>query len=249
MEVNLLKSFGEEIDVVNAARVSFDKESKLKEGGILSERDQKLIKYLAENNHWTPFSHVGASFRIKAPIFVARQLWKSHVGSSGGDISAWNETSRRYVDTDPEFYVPQKNRWRKRAEDKKQGSGETFVPQLPHPEEGLGSEDLWGDFDNKHNPSLHVEYLFYNLKQMYQELIKAGVCPEQARMVLPQAMYTEWWWSGSLSFFSRVCDLRCDSHTQLETQEIANQISSHMEKLFPICWGFLRGKMDERENF
>ena len=210
---------GNDLSVVNAARVSFDKESdwevtQYEEGSrdvsiSLKESDKKLIKYLAEHNHWSPFSHAFASFRIKAPIFVARQLVKHTVGL------AWNEVSRRYVDSEPEFYLPEY--WRKRAESVKQGSSDEKA------------------FTSVGNLEAHSE----NCLKEYQYLLSQEVCAEQARMVLPQNTMTEWIWSGSLYAFARVCNLRLDSHTQRETQKVAQQISLRMEEIFPVSWGVL----------
>lgn len=212
IKVELIDKMGDDVSVVNAARVSFAKESEWKyspEGKVLGEGDRKLIKYLAEHNHWSPFSHAYASFRIKAPIFVARQLVKHTVGLS------WNEVSRRYVSTEPEFYLPKT--WRKAAENVKQGS----------------SEAIAGYFDPKAEQAIEQCLRTYNL------MLNEGVCAEQARMILPQNTMTEWIWSGSLYAFARVCNLRLDSHTQLETREVAQQISDYMIELFPESWNVL----------
>lgn len=215
MEVALIDHMGSDIAVVNAARVSFAKVSSYEEDreGLwyMKKQDAKLIKYLADNNHWTPFGHCYASFRIKAPIFVARQLGKHQVGL------VWNEVSRRYVDDEPEFYIPKA--WRERAENVKQGSSENTVEHGKHMIE--------------YGMSLHYA------DRAYTALLDAGVCPEQARMVLPQSMMTEWVWSGSLAAFARVCNLRLDTHTQKETREIAEKISTYMSKLFPVSWSAL----------
>ena len=191
---------GSDITVVNAARVSFGKKSS---NTYTTAKDEKLIWYLAEHKHMSPFGHCFASFHVKAPIFVARQLVKHK-------FLRWNEISRRYVDYEPEFYVPET--WRGRAKDKKQGS------------EG----------EVKSNFSVN----YYNLEafKAYEQLLDEGVCPEQARMVLPQSTMTEWYWSGSLDAFADMCLLRCASDTQQETQEVANQISRSMHKLFPVSW-------------
>ena len=238
---------GSDLTVVNAARVSFSKVSSYDENHdgtwSLKDKDQKLIKYLAEHNHWSPFSHPQVMLRIKAPIFVARQLQKHQVGLS------WNEVSRRYVDSEPEFYTP--DNWRKRAENVKQGSSDETVDQV------LGSNGWskdWptSDAENcpieKHIRSEYKEqcsvkalykYTVVTAYHSYLDLIDSGVCPEQARMVLPQSMLTEWYWTGSLYAFSRVCKLRLDSHTQQETREVAKQISGIMQRLFPISWSVL----------
>jgi thymidylate synthase (FAD) len=230
MEVTLLDHMGSDLSVVNAARVSFSKESDweyreekcvLPNGAMpsyqarhLSDKDEKLIKYLAKHNHWTPFGHCFASFRIKAPIFVARQLGKHQVGL------VWNEVSRRYVDDEPEFYVPET--WRKRAENVKQGSSED-ESMMPYA----------------------MDAVFEKMKDLYLEMVnKWDVCPEQARMVLPQSMMTEWVWSGSLAAFARVCKLRLDPHTQKETRLVAEQIDAAMGSLFPVSWKALNEATD-----
>lgn len=222
IKVELIDSMGTDLSVVNAARVSFDKESEWDVVDIgapigikqLSKADSKLIKYLAEHNHWSPFSHAFASFRIKAPIFVARQLVKHTVGL------AWNEVSRRYVSTEPEFYLPKT--WRKAAENVKQGSSDEAV------------DFQYIDAD----PEEAMEKCLY----AYKAMLENNVCAEQARMVLPQNTMSEWLWSGSLYAFARVCNLRLDSHTQLETQTVAKLIDSYMEDLFPESWKVLINK-------
>ena len=213
MFVKLIDSMGTDLSVVNAARVSFGKRKE-----EFTEGDKFLIKYLAEHGHWSPFAHCSAQFHIKAPVFVARQLVKHQVGLS------WNEISRRYVDTDVEFYEVDK--WRGRAKDKKQGSSE--------------NEIKWVDrYDEVSVTSVQkaVENLaLYNYKYM----LEAGVAPEQARMILPQSMMTEWYWSGTLYAFARVCNLRCASDAQYETRIVANLINKECGKLFPISWTELR---------
>lgn len=201
MQVDLIDHMGNDLTVVNAARVSFDKTSK-----ELSHADIKLIYFLAKHQHWSPFSHAFLQFRIKAPIFVARQLGKHQVGLS------WNEISRRYVDYEPEFYVPSK--WRLRADNIKQGSS---------------SEEI------EYNVTSTMQYV----QQTYDNLLREGVAPEMARMVLPQNMMTEWYWSGSLYAFARVCQLRLDSTAQVEVQEVARQLSAHCLTLFRHSWSAL----------
>lgn len=214
MSVEALDVMGTDLSIVNAARVSFNKESDFSFNPqtaelLLKDSDAKLLKYLAEHNHWSPFSHAFMSFRIKAPIFVARQLVKHQVGLS------WNEVSRRYVTDEPEFYFP--SYWRKAAENVKQGSSD---------------EEIKLTFDYA-TDSTTVSFC------AYQNLLDVGVCPEQARMVLPQNTMTEWIWSGSLYAFARVCNLRLDSHTQRETQEVAKQISHFARRAFPESWKVL----------
>ena len=202
MNVNLIDVMGTDLSVVNAARVSFAKES-----DEFSDKDAKLINYLAKHNHWSPFGHASLQFRIKAPIFVARQLVKHQVGL------VWNEVSRRYVDDEPEFYIP--SEWRLKADDKKQGSSDETV-----------------DYNIKST----IQYV----TETYNNLLKANVAPEMARMVLPQNLYTEWYWSGSLMAFARVCNLRCKPDTQKETQVIAQMIDYESKEKFPISWKALR---------
>ena len=221
MEVKLIDHMGSDLTVVNAARVSFDKVSDwevIPEAGPLKDylkfEDEKLIRYLAKHNHWTPFGHCSLQFHIKAPIFVARQLGKHQVGL------VWNEVSRRYVDNKPEFFDPLL--YRGRAENKKQGSTPDAVIE--------------------YNMKPLIEYV----TQCYENMLNKGICPEQARMVLPQAMYTEWYWSGSLAAFARVCNLRLKPDTQYETRWIANEISSLVEEHFPASWECLMtGDLDE----
>jgi len=211
---------GSDLSVVNAARVSFGKKSEaLGTSGvvgepmtpILNDPDKRLIKYLAKHKHMSPFGHAFASFHVKAPIFVARQLVKHK-------FLRWNEISRRYVDDDPEFYKP--DEWRGRADDKKQGS------------EGVIHDE---------QSNLTVGYSIARALQDYNSLLEMGVCPEQARMVLPQSTMTEWYWSGSLDALADMCNLRCKEDTQLETRLVANQICDSMHKLFPLSWKALRG--------
>jgi thymidylate synthase (FAD) len=216
IKATYIDHMGDDLSVVNSARVSFGKKSEWEweECGVkafgnesyqrLSDKDTKLIHYLAEHKHMSPFGHAFASFHVKAPIFVARQLVKHK-------FLRWNEISRRYVDDEPEFYVP--DVWRGRAEDKKQGSsGEVKIPYMvPH----------------EFNKSALYEY---------ETLLESGVAPEQARMVLPQSTMTEWYWSGSLDAFADMCRLRCKDDTQYETRLVAVTISAIMEDLFPVSW-------------
>ena len=211
VDVELIDHMGSDASVVNAARVSFGK--RIKE---MSEGDTKLIKYLAKHNHWSPFAHAQIQFRIKAPIFVARQLVKHQVGLT------WNEISRRYVDYEPEFY--EVDSWRGRPINKKQGSSEEEIE--------------WIDRGTR-TDSLQSQVETIALKN-YNRMLEAGIAPEQARMILPQSMMTEWYWSGTLYAFARVCNLRCAEDAQYETRIVANLINDECEKLFPISWIELR---------
>lgn len=217
-KVELIDSMGTDLSVVNAARVSFHKESFYEFDmddpfvRYLSSKDMKLLKYLADHNHHTPFGHCFLSYRIKAPIFIVRQLGKHQVGL------CWNEVSRRYVDEEPEFFFPKK--WRGKPLNSKQGSTGEFDPdQLEY------NLDTWS------------RTICINALNLYQKCIKKGLAPEQARMFLPQNMMTEWIWSGSLLAFMRICNLRLDSHTQKETQDVAKEIAFYLEKEFPESWG------------
>ena len=210
IEATYIDHMGTDLTVANAARVSFGKQSEMDTSDVwgpptLKDKDAKLISYLAKHKHISPFGHCFASFHIKAPVFVARQLVKHK-------FLRWNEVSRRYVDSEPEFYVP--DVWRGRSEDKKQGSEGVVKYEGP-----LGN---------------------YNQLDIYKELLRVGVCPEQARMVLPQSMMTEWYWSGSLDAFADMCNLRCKPDTQYETQVVAGHIDTEMAKLFPVSWKALR---------
>ncbi len=213
IKVTYIDHMGSDLSVVNAARVSFGKTSEMDRSDQwgppkLKDKDAKLIKYLAKHKHMSPFGHAFASFHVKAPIFVARQLVKHK-------FLRWNEISRRYVDDDPEFYAP--DEWRGRADDKKQGSGPALVDQEVHVER-----------------QQRIAFL------LYKDMLKQGVCPEQARMVLPQSTMTEWYWSGSLDAFMDMCNLRCKLDTQYETRLVAEYILSEMINLFPVSVEALR---------
>jgi len=218
IQATLIDSMGTDLSVVNAARVSFGKKSSWEydvcEIMHLSDKDTKLIKYLAKHKHISPFGHCFLSFHVKAPIFVARQLVKHK-------FLRWNEISRRYVDSEPEFYTPKV--WRKRAKDVKQGSDFSGV------EGGLQAH-------RQYNASAECSII------TYQQMLDQGVAPEQARMVLPQSTMTEWHWSGSLDAFADMCNLRCKPDTQAETRLVANQIAVKAFELFPVSWEALRGE-------
>ena len=210
IEATYIDHMGTDLTVANAARVSFGKQSEMDTSDVwgpptLKDKDAKLISYLAEHKHMSPFGHCFASFHIKAPVFVARQLVKNK-------LLRWNEISRRYVDSEPEFFHP--TEWRGRSDDKKQGSEGVIESLRP----------------------TYSKTLIKIAMDNYKHLLSEGVCPEQARMVLPQSMMTEWYWSGSLDAFADMCKLRCASDTQAETQEVAKQISVKMHELFPVSW-------------
>lgn len=195
---------GSDLSVVNSARVSFDKES-----SSLSDKDEKLIHYLAKHKHTSPFGHAFVTFKVDAPVFVARQLVKHK-------FLRWNEVSRRYVDNEPDIYSP--DHWRQRPENKKQGSGEAF--------------------EKEHQQFMQQQYveIMDRVLKMYEYMLAYGVAPEQARMMLPQSMMTSWWWSGSLDAFADMCKLRLGPDSQTETREVAIQIAEEMINLFPVSW-------------
>ena len=201
MNVELIEKLGSDLSVVNAARVSFSKKK-----DVFDEKDEKLIKYLADHNHWSPFGHATLQFLIKAPVFVARQLVKHQVGL------VWNEVSRRYVDDEPQFYMP--FIWRGKPENKKQGSSDKEI---------------------EYDISSTIQYV----KETYNNLLKEGVAPEMARMVLPQNMMTDWYWTGSLYSFARVCNLRNKEDAQEETRMITQPLSRHIKDHFPISAKYL----------
>mgnify|MGYP003148126117 FL=1 len=215
IDVTLIDSMGSDLTVVNAARVSFNKKSDWDADNTLTVSDGILISYLARHKHMSPFGHCFATFHVKAPIFVARQLVKHK-------FLRWNEVSRRYVDEKPDWYWPKDDVWRGRAKDKKQGS------------EGLidlkEDEELLGDV---------VETTEW-CRALYSKLLDKGVAPEQARMVLPQSTMTEWYWSGSLDAFSDMCTLRLKEDTQYETRVVARGISLSMQELYPKSWKALQ---------
>jgi thymidylate synthase (FAD) len=213
IEVTYVNHMGDDLSVVNAARVSFGKKSDymprvhMGEPKVLQYKDDRLIKYLAKHKHKSPFNHTFTTFHVKAPVFVARQLVKH-------EYMPWNEISRRYVDNKPEFYQPEE--WRGRSADKKQGSDGTV------------------------KSNANVPYFNDTMLGVYTQLLDEGVAPEQARMVLPQSMMTEWYWSGTLYAFAKMCGLRLKEDTQAETRIVAEKIEDVMAKLYPVSWEALR---------
>jgi thymidylate synthase (FAD) len=236
IKATYIDHMGTDLTVANAARVSFGKTSEMEDDPWgppkLKEKDDKLIRYLAKHKHISPFGHCFASFHIKAPIFVARQLVKHK-------FLRWNEISRRYVDDKPEFYVP--DVWRGRSADKKQGSSDAVVDMLhwivEDPELSIEGHT---EYDNvSDTPSRWSSYVNDRALDLYNAMLNSDVAPEQARMVLPQSTMTEWYWSGSLDAFADMCNLRCKSDTQAETRVVAQQIDRKMIELFPVSWDAL----------
>lgn len=218
--VELVDFMGDDLSTVNSARVSFNKESEFdyKDNGEgmliepeLNQADTKLIKYLADHKHMTPFRHNGITIRCKAPIFLARQLGKHQAGLS------WNEVSRRYVDYTPEFYFPD---WREKPSGSiKQGSGSI-----------VKNNGMWHSYYN---------HFVEQSLELYEDMLKDGIAPELARMVLPQSMLTEWIWTGNLISFAHVYKERIASGAQLEAQEFAKKLDTIIRPLFPVSWSAL----------
>lgn len=225
--VELIDHMGTDLSVVDAARVSFSKESEweyrtvshsdgLIDKYVLSLADTKLINYLAKHSHWTPFAQCNLKFRIKMPIFVARQAMKTSVGAD------WNEISRRYVSDPPDMHYP--SMWRSKPDGSiKQGSG----PPL--------SDHLQDAASHYYNEAVEAAL------DAYDALLLYNVAPEQARMVLPQSMYTEVIVNFSLAAAARFCGLREDSHAQWEIQQYGKAMSELIRPMFPVSWAALRG--------
>jgi thymidylate synthase (FAD) len=225
IKVTYIDHMGSDLSVVNSARVSFGKKSECEKKRwvdmgvwcgdmpVLNERDTKLVHYLAKHDHFSPFNHTFVTLHVEAPIFVARQLQKH-------EYMIWNEISRRYVDSEPEFYVP--DFWRGRSADKKQGS------------DGV----LTGSAINSANSMMGCAES--EARAAYNALLEEGVAPEQARMVLPQSMMTEWIWSGTVKAFHKMVSLRIKLDTQYESQLVAHQVSALLYDLYPVSWGALR---------
>ena len=220
--VELLDHMGTDLTTVEAARVSF-----LKGATKLGEREEKLIRYMAEHDHTSPFRHATLMFRFKAPLFVARQLWKHIVGitpefdledrwtgfSGGHSATGWNEASARYVELKDEFYVPEL--WRAQSASNKQASD--------------GQIDEQQAASEAYAAGLSASY------EAYRQLRELGVAKEQARAILPQSIYTQWIWTGSLQAFLHVVELRAKPDAQYETQLYGFAVRSVVESIFPVC--------------
>lgn len=210
ISVQYVDHMGSDLSVANCARVSFGKWK-----NELDASDTKLIDYLANHGHSSPFRHPQIQLRCTAPLFLARQLQKHTVGLT------WNEISRRYVDVGVEFFVP--NSWRSRPDNGiKQGSG----------------DDLWSQ---KSITEPYKEFLEH-AQNLYDWLLHQGVAPEQARMCLPQSMMCSWVWTGSLQAFYHVYSLRSGEGAQQEAKDFAILLEDIVSKLFPHCWLALKGE-------
>ena len=210
LDVRLINYQGDDDQICDAARVSFDKDALEQDFETAYKKNVRLLNYLAKHNHWSPFAHNSITLRVTAPIFLARQLVKHQVGG------VWNEISRRYVDYAPSFYIPLE--YHIRPQNAKQGSGAMFDYQ-----------SCW-EFQS------YIRKHCFDALELYEELLKKGVAPEEARMVLPLNMMTSWYWTGSLAFFFRVYKQRSDSHAQLVAQEFADKLKDVIEPLFPEAW-------------
>lgn len=222
MKVEYIDHMGSDVNVVNAARVSFAKEAT----EFDLDKDTKLINYLAKHNHWSPLAHTSISIRVKAPIFMARQFVKHQIGL------VWNEESRRYIDDVPEFYKP--NEWRTRPQNVKQGSGSGVVTHVLDPKmPDSAPYPIDKAFDELTSAALYL----------YENMIAAGVAPELARSTLPPCVMTNWIWTGSLVAFARIVKLRKEVHAQLEAQELAELIDQVVAPLYPVSWKALMEHM------
>ncbi|WP_211746659.1 FAD-dependent thymidylate synthase [Paenibacillus sp. Marseille-Q4541] len=216
--VRLVNHMGSDLTVANAARVSYAKESV-----ELTERDRKLIRFLAREGHTSPFRHVMVQFEIYAPLMVARQWWKYIIGSShmegtGDSLEAWNESSRRYITEEPEFYIPSHSEWRGAPAHSKQGSGEP----LPQEQGEKLSKEL-------------IEYIEMGMDK-YEAALEAGVCAEQARLFLPSyGMYIRWYWTASLQSVCHFLNQRLMHDAQKEIQMYAKAVLTLSEPLFPVA--------------
>ncbi len=228
IKVEMIDYMGSDLTVVNSARVSFSKVSNFQENGLLSSTDTKLINYLAKHKHFTPFTHPQITLRETVPIFVARQRFKHVVGFT------YNEISRRYVSDTPSLYIPE--HFRKVAANVKQGSSKEIIETL--------SIDRWVRDKSKNLSKTNNVLEIYKSHvldaiYLYEQMIADGVCPEQARMVLPQSMMTSYYVTGSLAAFARLYNQRSDSHAQQEIQDLAQQIAEIIAPLFPVSWDAL----------
>ena len=238
IKVEIIDHMGTDLSTVNSARVSFDKESTWENWEaveqpsaitgntyaepVLSNKDKGLIKYLADHKHLTPFRHNQIQLRCHAPIFLARQLGKHQAGLS------WNEVSRRYVDSEPEFFWP--DEWRGRPEGSiKQGS-HGIVKDIKHPE-----------FDGSEHVAQFMNRKMKELSELYNSLLDSGIAPEMARMVLPQSMMTSWYWTGNLLAFAHVYKERIAEGAQLEAQHFAKELDKVIRPLYPVSWSALVG--------
>lgn len=221
--VRLVDTLGNDLSVANAARVSYDKQS-----NEMSERDAKLIKFLWDEKHTSPFRHAAMTFEVYAPLFVARQWWKHAVASTHlDDQNGWNESSRRYITENEEFYLPKGGEWRSKPENSKQGSGEP-----------LSAED-GGWFTNKLFDITEMG------KNLYNKAMEAGIAPEQARLFLPAyGMYVRWRWTVSLHGVLTFLDQRLPQDAQYEIREYAEAVKQLTKDTFPYTYSVALENID-----
>lgn len=222
--VSLISTMGNDLEVANAARVSFDKRSELNEDGSLKKKDEKLINFLWKEEHTSPFRHCVLSFEIYAPLMVARQHWKYAVASTFvDDQNGWNESSRRYITEEPAFYIPTAEQWRSAPENSKQGSGDPI-------NYGLGVE-----------LTMRLFNLIEAAEKDYNHAIEVGVCAEQARLFLPAyGMYVRYRWTTSLHGVMHFLQQRLAHDAQVEIVEYAKAIKQLAENEFPYCLGLVK---------
>ena len=215
--VSLVSTMGNDLEVANAARVSYDKRSELNDDGSLKKGDQRLIDFLWKEEHTSPFRHCTLSFEIYAPLMVARQHWKYAVASTFvDDQNGWNESSRRYITEEPEFYIPTADQWRSAPENSKQGSGEPI-------NYGLGIELTMKLFN-----------LIEAAENEYTHALDIGICAEQARLFLPAySMYVRYRWTTSLHGVMHFTQQRLAHDAQVEIQSYARAIADMSTKAFP----------------
>lgn len=222
IKVEYVDHQGSDLFVANVARVSFNKWK-----GEYDEKDGRLIDYLAAHEHTSPFRHTCISLRCKVPLFLARQLGKHQIGLS------WNEASRRYVDTDIEFFVP--DSWHVRPTGgMKQGCGEEEITHIKHVLSPVSGATISEPIENTYKGATSV------CLEIYNTMLKNGVAPEEARMVLPQSMMVDFIWTGSLQAFYHVYRLRSDGHAQTVAREFAAKLEEIVQPLFPKCWEALK---------
>lgn len=215
--VRLVNHMGTDLTVVNAARVSYAKQSE-----SLTEKDIRLIKFLAREGHTSPFRHAIIQFEIYAPLMVARQWWKYVVGSAhyegtGDSLEAWNESSRRYITEEPTFYIPTTEQWRSKPENSKQGSGDIVSWELGY----------------KYTKEL-IDYVELGIEK-YEAALSDGICAEQARLFLPAyGMYVRWYWTASLQSVAHFLNQRLEHDAQKEIQDYAKAILEVAKSLFPV---------------
>lgn len=216
--VRLVDQLGNDTSVVNAARVSYDKES---EG--FAEKDAKLLQFLIREGHTSPFRHAALTFEVYAPLFVARQWWKYAVASTHiDDQNGWNESSRRYVTEDEEFYIPQANEWRSKPENSKQGSGQPV------------DEEIGADY------TVILEGMIRTAEKAYHTAMEDGIAPELARLFLPAyGMYVRWRWTVSLQGVMTFLDQRLGHDAQVEIQEYAKAVRNLSAQAFPATFNSL----------